>query len=173
MNERKIYEGKVLRAIRELRNLTCPDIARQYDISLPVIYDYEQGRSFPRAKNAKAIEAALRIDLEIFKKYIYNSEIETGVATGGFKVNPDGTTTSISGTSGVQKTRIDPADLAQQIIDESRRQEQENRKNAASPQPAVPAGADLDLIIAEVMASDLDAESKVKVFNIISRHKKK
>lgn len=31
----------------------------------------------------------------------------------------------------------------------------------------------LDLIIAEVMASDLDAESKVKVFNIITRHKKK
>ena len=90
-NER-ISAGKVLRVIREFRNLTCPEISRQYDISFPVIYDYEHGRSFPRGKNARAIEDSLKINLKIFKRLLV--------------CNPD----------------ADPQELALKIIDESEKQ---------------------------------------------------
>ena len=66
---RKQHIGQVLRAIRELRHLSCPDIAREYRISYPVIYDYESGRSFPRFHNARELFTALKVDPEIFLKY--------------------------------------------------------------------------------------------------------
>lgn len=130
VDETKIYAGKVLRAIRELKNLTCPEIANRFNISAPVIYDYEQGRSFPRSKNARAMEAALNINLDVFKRNIANSEIETGVASGTIKVNPDGSITSTGGTSGVQKMRISPMDLAEKIILESNQKREAERAAA-------------------------------------------
>lgn len=72
---RKQHIGQVLRAIRELRNLSCPDIAREYRISYPVIYDYESGRSFPRFHNARELFTALKVDPEIFLKY--SSDLES------------------------------------------------------------------------------------------------
>lgn len=72
---RKQHIGQVLRAIRELRNLSCPDIAREYRISYPVIYDYENGRSFPRYHNARELFTALKVDPEIFLKY--SSDLES------------------------------------------------------------------------------------------------
>lgn len=72
---RKQHIGQVLRAIRELRHLSCPDIAREYRISYPVIYDYESGRSFPRFHNARELFTALKVDPEIFLKY--SSDLES------------------------------------------------------------------------------------------------
>ena len=85
----KIFAGKVLRAIREHWNLSCPEISGRFDISTPVIYDYEQGRCFPRGIKARAIEDALKIKLKIFKRLLV--------------CNPD----------------ADPQELARKIIDES------------------------------------------------------
>lgn len=61
--------GQILRCIREYRSLTCPAIAKQYNISCPVIYDYENGRSFPRYENMVELFSALNIDPEVFLKY--------------------------------------------------------------------------------------------------------
>lgn len=66
--------GQILRYIREIRGLTCPDIARKYNISAPAIYDYEMGRSFPRYRNAKELFSALRIDINIFWEHLYLAE---------------------------------------------------------------------------------------------------
>lgn len=114
MENIKVYKGKVLRAIREARKLTCPEIARKYDISAPAIYDYEQGRSFPRANNAKALAQALNIDIRIFESFIEKSEIATGTATSSFTVAGNGENSQE--VSHTIYSRISPDELAEKII---------------------------------------------------------
>ena len=139
MEENRVYTGKVLKSIRLLRGITGPEIQQKLGISTNSLYDYEKGRCFPKSKKADQLFELYKIDQQIFEQQIASSELETGVATGCVKVNPDGSTTSVSGTSGVLKQRIDPAELAQQIITES------NRKREAEREAVKKAKSDAEL----------------------------
>lgn len=117
MDNIKVYKGKVLRAIREARQLTCPEIAKKYDISAPAIYDYEQGRSFPRSDNAKALSQALGINFAVFNDFIEKSEVATGRSTSNFTVDEKGNIKEEGhAVNQTVYSRIPPRELAEKII---------------------------------------------------------
>lgn len=126
-NDRK-YTGIVLRAIRKARGYSAEEIAEKIQINPQTIYGYERGLYMPKAKNTERLFDILRIDPIVFEQQIASSEIKTGVADTSFKVDPDGSTTTISQNSGTQIQRIEPAELAQQIISASNRKREAERE---------------------------------------------
>lgn len=117
MENLKVYAGKVLRAIREKRGLTCPEIAKNHNISATAIYDYEMGRSFPKAANAKELSDALRISLEVFKRCIAKNEQIVGKSLVKFKAGA-AADTQVASSRIVE--RMSPAEMAEHIIRASR-----------------------------------------------------
>lgn len=139
MENDRTYIGKVLRAIRKARGYSAEEIAEKIKINPQTIYGYERGLYMPKAKNTERLFDILRIDPIIFEQQIASSEIETGVADTDFKVNQDGSTTTVSKNSGTHTRRIDSAELAQQIISES------NQKREAEWEAARKAESDAEV----------------------------
>lgn len=64
---RKIYCGKVLKSVRLIRGISGPEIQNELGISTNSLYDYERGRSFPKAEYADWLFGYLGIDQKIFR----------------------------------------------------------------------------------------------------------
>ncbi len=130
MEDIRIYTGKILKQIRQMRGISGPEIQSKLGISTNSLYDYEKGRSFPKSKKAEQLFDLFQVDQRIFERNIANSELETGVASGTVKVNPDGSTISDGGTSELKKMRIAPLELAEKIIMESNQKREAERAAA-------------------------------------------
>lgn len=142
-NDRK-YIGKILRAIRKARGYSAEEIAERIKINPQTIYGYERGLYMPKAKNTERLFDILRIDPVVFEQQIASCELETGVADTSFKVNPDGSTTTGSQSSGTQTMRLNPDELAQQIILESNQKREADREAARKAKSDAEIPTDVD-----------------------------
>lgn len=143
MEEKRVYTGKVLKTIRLMRGISGPEIQNKLGISTNSLYDYEKGRSFPKAQKAEQLFNLLRINQQVFNRNILNSEVETGVATCSFTVGKDGILEENS-THGKKMTRIEPSELAQKIINESNRKREDEREAVKKVQHEAEVVSDLE-----------------------------
>lgn len=119
MENSKRYVGAVLRAIREKRGFTCPEIASKHNVSATAIYDYEHGRSFPKAENANKLFSALKIDQKVFEKCVKESIDVSGVSRKSVTIGADGSVKNSSGSHGLEFSRDEVEDKANEIIKKS------------------------------------------------------
>jgi len=144
MEDIRIYTGKILKQIRQMRGISGPEIQSKLGISTNSLYDYEKGRSFPKSKKAEQLFDLFQVDQRIFERNIANSELDTGVASDTFKVDPDGSTTSAGVTSELKKMRIAPLDLAEKIILESNQKREAERTAARKAKSDAEIPTDVD-----------------------------
>ena len=144
MEDIRIYTGKILKQIRQMRGISGPEIQSKLGISTNSLYDYEKGRSFPKSKKAEQLFDLFQVDQRVFERNIANSEIETGVASGSVKINPDGSTTSTDGKSELKKMRITPLELAEKIILESNQKREAEREAARKAKSDAEIPTDVD-----------------------------
>ena len=73
----RIYGGKVLKTIRLIRGVTGPEIQELLGINVNSLYDYEKGRSFPKAEYADKLFGYLGIKQPRFQN-VYRFNFRSG-----------------------------------------------------------------------------------------------